>query len=120
MNRTLLEKVRCMLSNAGLGKQFWAKAVMYASHLINRLPSGALNGKTPLEVWSGKPINDYDTLHAFGSTAYYHVKESKFDPRAKKALFMGLPWVSRDTDSGVYLRRKLFIAGMLLLMNLPC
>ena len=38
MNRTLLEKVRCMLSNAGLGKQFWAEAVMYASHLINRLP----------------------------------------------------------------------------------
>ena len=28
-----------MLSNAGLGKQFWAEAVMYASHLINRLPS---------------------------------------------------------------------------------
>ena len=63
---------------------------MYASHLINRLPSAALNGKTPLEVWSGKPINDYDTLHVFGSTAYYHVKESKLDPRAKKALFMGV------------------------------
>ena len=79
-----------MLSNAGLGKQFWAKAVMYASHLINRLPSSAQNPKTPLEVWSGKPINDYDTLHVFGSTAYYHVKESKLDPRAKKALFMGV------------------------------
>ena len=79
-----------MLSNAGLGKRFWAKVVMYASHLINRLPSAALNGKTPLEVWSGKPINDYDTLHVFGSTAYYHVKESKFDPRAKKALFVGV------------------------------
>ena len=91
MNRTLLEKVRCMLSNAGLGKQFWAEAVMYGSHLINRLPSTALNGKTPFEVWSGKPINDYDTLHVFGSTAYYHVKESKLDPRAKKALFMGVP-----------------------------
>ena len=90
MNRTLLEKVRCMLSNAGLGKQFWAEAVMYASHLINRLPSAALNSKTPLEVWSGKPINDYDTLHVFGSTAYYHVKESKLDPRAKKTLFMGV------------------------------
>ena len=90
MNRTLLEKFRCMLSNAGLGKQFWAEAVMYASHLINRLPSAALNGKTPLEVWSRKPANDYDTLHVFGSTAYYHVKESKLDPRAKKALFMGV------------------------------
>ena len=90
MNQTLLEKVRCMLSNASLGKQFWAEVVMYASHLINRLPSASLNGKTPLEVWSGKPINDYDTLHVFGSTAYYHVKESKLDPRAKKALFMGV------------------------------
>ena len=90
MNRTLLEKVRCMLSNAGLGKQFWAEAVMYASHLINRLPSAALNGKTPLEVWSGKPANDYDTLRVFGSTAYYHVKESKLDPRAKKVLFKGV------------------------------
>ena len=63
---------------------------MYASHLINRIPSAALNGKTPLEVWFGKPINDYDTLHVFGSTAYYYVKESMLDPRAKKALFMGV------------------------------
>ena len=39
-------------------------------------------------VW--KPINDYDTLRVFGSTAYYHIKESKLDPRAKKALFMGV------------------------------
>ena len=93
---------------------------MYTSHLINRLPSVALNAKTPLEVWSGKPINDYDTLHVFGSTTYYHVKESKLDPRAKKALLWESPRVSRDTDYGVYLRRKLFLAGMLFLMNLPC
>ena len=53
---------------------------MYASHLINRLPSSALNGKTPFEVLSGKPTIDYDTLRVFGSTAYYHVKESKLDP----------------------------------------
>ncbi|KAG8479441.1 hypothetical protein CXB51_029725 [Gossypium anomalum] len=90
MNRTLLEKVRCMLSNAGLGKQFWAEAVTYAGHLVNRLPSSALERKTPMEVWSGKPATDYDSLHVFGSTAYYHVKESKLDPRAKKALFMGI------------------------------
>ncbi|KAE8707953.1 putative beta-1,3-galactosyltransferase 20 [Hibiscus syriacus] len=90
MNRTLLEKVRCMLSNTGLGKTFWAEAVTYAVHLINRLPSSAIGGKTPLEVWSGKPATDYDSLHVFGSTAYYHVKESKLDPRAKKALFMGI------------------------------
>ena len=50
MNRTLLEKVRCMLSNAGLDKKFWAEIVSYASHLINRLPSAAIGGKTPIEM----------------------------------------------------------------------
>ncbi|KAG6427202.1 hypothetical protein SASPL_111443 [Salvia splendens] len=44
---------------------------------------------TPLEVWSGKPATDYDSLRIFGSIAYYHVTESKLDPCAKKALFMG-------------------------------
>ena len=90
MNRTLLEKVRCMLSNAGLGREFWAEAVTYASHLINRLPSTAIGGKSPLEKWSGNPAKDYDSLHVFGCIAYYHVKESKLDPRAKKALFLGI------------------------------
>ncbi|KAH9679095.1 hypothetical protein KPL71_025975 [Citrus sinensis] len=88
MNQTILEKVRCMLSNAGLGKEFWAEAVVYAFHLINRLPSTAIESRTTMEMWTGKPATDYNSLHVFGSTAYYHVKESKLDPRAKKALFM--------------------------------
>ena len=50
MNRTLLEKFRCLLSNAGLAKSFWAEALTYASHLINRLPSSAIEGKPLMEV----------------------------------------------------------------------
>ena len=83
------EKVCCILSNDELGRKFWVEAVTYAQHLVNRLPSSTINGKTPLEVWSGKPATDYDSLHVFGSIAYYHVIESKLDPREKKALFMG-------------------------------
>ena len=75
MNRTLLEKVRCMLSNAGLDKKFWAETVSYASHLVNRLPSAAIGGKTPMEMWSGKHAKEYDSLHIFGCLAYYHVKD---------------------------------------------
>ncbi|KAH9761919.1 Integrase catalytic domain-containing protein [Citrus sinensis] len=90
MNRTILEKVRCMLSNAGLGKEFWAEAVVYACHLINRLPSTAIEGRTPMEMWTGKPTTDYNSLHVFGCTVYYHVKESKLDPRANKAFFMSI------------------------------
>ncbi|TXG46509.1 hypothetical protein EZV62_027989 [Acer yangbiense] len=66
-----------------------AKALMYASHIVNRLPASALDGKTPKEVWSGQPVSDYDQLHIFGCPAYFHVTESKLDPRAKKAIFVG-------------------------------
>ena len=90
MNRTILEKVRCILSNTGLGKEFWAEAVVYAYHLINRLSSTSIEGRTPMEMWTGKPATDYNSLHIFGSIVYYHVKESKLDPRVKKALFMGI------------------------------
>ena len=89
MNRTLVEKVRCMLSQSGLSKAFWAEALMYASHIVNRLPASAFDGKTPKEVWSGQPVSDYDRLHIFGCPAYFHVTESKLDPRAKKAVFVG-------------------------------
>ena len=47
MSMTLLEKVRCMLSNAGLFKSLWVETLVYACHLINRLPSSAIGGKTP-------------------------------------------------------------------------
>nr|GEU36569.1 retrovirus-related Pol polyprotein from transposon TNT 1-94 [Tanacetum cinerariifolium] len=71
-------------------RRVWAEAVTYVCHLVNRLPSTPIDRKTPFEKWYGKPVTDYDSLHVFGSAAYYHVKESKLDPRAKKALFMGI------------------------------
>ncbi|KAH9660217.1 hypothetical protein KPL70_024138 [Citrus sinensis] len=89
MNCTLLEKVRCMLSNAGLDKKFWAETVSYASHLVNRLPSAAIGGKTPMEMWSGKHAQDYNSLRVFGCPAYYHVKDGKLDTRARKFIFVG-------------------------------
>ncbi|KAG9454463.1 hypothetical protein H6P81_007367 [Aristolochia fimbriata] len=49
MNRTLLERARCMLSNAGLGKDFWAEATSMTCYLVNRSPSTAIECKTPEE-----------------------------------------------------------------------
>ena len=36
MNRTIMEKVRCMLSNANLSKSFWAEIAFTACFLINQ------------------------------------------------------------------------------------
>jgi hypothetical protein len=65
------------------------------------LPSSAIAGKTPLEIWFRKPTTDYDSLHIFGSTAYYYVNESNLDPRIKKALFMASMLELRGTVFGV-------------------
>ncbi|KAJ4726144.1 Retrovirus-related Pol polyprotein from transposon TNT 1-94 [Melia azedarach] len=88
MNQTLLERARCMLSNAELTRKFWAEAVSTACYLINRGPHTGIHLKTPFEVWFGKPA-DYSNLRAFGCTVYYHVNEGKLQPRAKKGVFVG-------------------------------
>ena len=90
INRTLLERVYCMLSNAGLGKEFWAEAISTGCYLVNRSPNTSIECKTPEEVWSGKPA-DYSNLRVFGCPAYVHVNEGKLEERAKKGVFVGYP-----------------------------
>ncbi|KAH9648136.1 hypothetical protein KPL70_025471 [Citrus sinensis] len=90
MNRTLVEKVRCMLFSANLSKHFWADAVTTAAYLMNRSPSTALNFKTPQEAWSGK-TPDLSNLRIFGSPAYAHINQGKLEPRAIKGIFICYP-----------------------------
>ncbi|GJW41011.1 retrotransposon protein, putative, ty1-copia subclass [Tanacetum coccineum] len=65
MNKTLMDKVRCLLIQSGLPKTFWAEATCTAAYLINRSPSRAIEKKTPMEMWSGHP-SDYGMLRIFG------------------------------------------------------
>ncbi|KAG8474805.1 hypothetical protein CXB51_031510 [Gossypium anomalum] len=88
MNRTIMEKVRCMLSNANLPKSFWVEAASTTCFLINRSPSVAIEKKTPQEVWSGNPAN-YSDLKIFGCPAYAHVNNGKLEPRSIKCVFLG-------------------------------
>ena len=90
MNRTLLNKVRCLLIQSGLPDSFWAEATVTAAYLINRSPSTALEKKTPMELWSGHPAN-YEMLRIFGCVAYSHVNQGKLKPRAIKCIFLGYP-----------------------------
>jgi len=88
MNRTLLERTRCVLFNVGLNRSFWGEAINITCFLINRIPSTAIGLKTPIEIWNGKTAN-YSNLRVFGYNAYYHVNEGKMVPRSRKGLFMG-------------------------------
>lgn len=85
LNRTILERARCMLSNAGLGKEFWAEACNTAVYLINRAPSSRLNFDIPEETWLGKKIS-YHYLRIFGCEAFALIpkeKCSKLDSKSR-------------------------------------
>ena len=90
INRTLLEKARCMLSNAGLwkNKSFWAEVISTACYLLNRSPHASIEYQIPEEVWTGNPVN-YSNLRIFGCPVYVHVNDGKLSPRAVKCMFLG-------------------------------
>jgi len=88
MNRVLLEKVRYLVSNASLDKSIWAKAIVYASHLLNRLSTTVIGGKTSLEIWSDGAARDHSSLRVFSCPAYIDVKKDMLDFKANKLNFL--------------------------------
>ena len=80
-NRTVLERVRCMLFTSGMAKNLWAEATSTAVVLINKSPSSD-------EKWYGS-VGDYSRLRAFGCRAYAHIRQSKLEPRAIKCVMIG-------------------------------
>ncbi|GJS52670.1 retrotransposon protein, putative, ty1-copia subclass, partial [Tanacetum coccineum] len=90
MNRSLLNKVRCLLIQSGLPDSFWVEATVTATYLIHRSPSITLEKKTPMDLWSGHPAN-YEMLRIFDCVAYSHVNQGKLKPRAIKCIFLRYP-----------------------------
>ncbi|CAH9120743.1 unnamed protein product [Cuscuta epithymum] len=115
MNRTLIERVRCLLSEAKLSPSFWGEALYAAVHVINMSPAYALDGDVPENVWSGKkssydhspayaldgdvPENvwsgkksSYDHLRVFGCKAFVHIpkdERSKLEAKTRQCIFLG-------------------------------
>lgn len=84
LNRTILEKVRCMQSNASLGKEFWAKPCNTTVYLINQSPSSRLDFGILEEEWLGRRIS-YSHLRVYGCQEFVHVpkeKRSKMDSKS--------------------------------------
>ncbi|WVZ89176.1 hypothetical protein U9M48_035612 [Paspalum notatum var. saurae] len=75
--------------------RFWAKAASTPCYLNNCSPSK----KTPIEVWSGS-LTDYSQLRVFCCTAYAHVDNGKFEPRAIKCIFLGYQYGVKEKIEG--------------------
>ena len=68
MNRTIMERARCMRLHVGFPLKFLADAIDTAVYLIDRGPSSSLDGGIPEEAWTGKKVN-YSFLKPFGCEA---------------------------------------------------
>ena len=91
MNRTILEKAKCMCVHAGLPYSLWAEAANTATFIYNRLPNAPLKGKSPYELWYGRKP-DLSNLKVFGCVAYALVpaaKRRKFGDKTEKMRFLG-------------------------------
>lgn len=90
LNRTIIDRVRCMLIDSGLDEKFWAEAAVTASYLLNRTPCRN-HSVCPEEMWSGrKPSLNH--IRVFGCKAFMHipkVKRSKLEPKSIPCIFVG-------------------------------
>ncbi|CAF0850629.1 unnamed protein product [Brachionus calyciflorus] len=88
LNRTLIEKARCMLIASNTSLSFWSAAVDTANYIRNRSKSAALNGKTPYGFFFGK-LPNLSHLKIFGCDAYPLIVNKvgkKFEPKNHKAF----------------------------------
>lgn len=94
MNLTLQTTVRCLLDHSGMPHYFWAEALDTAAHVRNLVPSAAVDGQIPWELWNKRKlqIEDIQHLRTFGCQAWAIVDNGgKLDDRAEECVLLGFP-----------------------------
>lgn len=96
-NRTLMNMVRCMLTEKQVPKEFWPEAVNWAVHLLNRCPTLAVKDKTPEEAWSGLTPS-VEHFRVFGCLGHVHIPDQhrqKLDDKSRLCVFLGVSHESK-------------------------
>ncbi|KAK1419234.1 hypothetical protein QVD17_28397 [Tagetes erecta] len=90
-NRTLLEMTRSILKARHVPNCLWGEAARHSTDLINKIPTRALNDKTPYEMLKNKKPN-LKYLKVFGCLAYCKVTSEnikKLDDRSRRLIYLG-------------------------------
>lgn len=87
----ILNISRALLFQSKLPKKLWSYAVLHAVFLLNRIPTKLLQNRSSHEVLYNQ-TPDLSQLKVFGCFNYAFtlpINRHKFDPRAKKCVFLG-------------------------------
>ena len=89
-NRTLLNRVRYMMSPTDLPLSFWGYALEKATFTLNRALSKSVE-TTPYELWFGKKPKLL-FLKVWGWDTYVkRLQPDKLEPKSEKCVFIGYP-----------------------------
>jgi hypothetical protein len=89
INLTILNKIRCILTESNTTKELWPEALLASTYIYNRTPHSALGYKTPYEErYNTKP--DISNLKIFGSISYYrNPNTTKLEDRSTLGILIG-------------------------------
>ena len=91
MNRTLIDKARCMVDDLGVNRELWGEAVKTAAMIRNCMPVRGMP-LTPEEAWSGRKP-DLSHLRVFGARTFVHIPKQrsngKLEPRSWVGTLVG-------------------------------
>jgi len=90
VNRTLMDRVRAALLDAGAEEELWAEALASVVHVLDRSPKAGLD-VTPLEVLTGRRPN-VAGFRVWGSRAWAlkpKKQQRKLEPRTDVGRFVG-------------------------------
>ncbi|GJU23831.1 ribonuclease H-like domain-containing protein [Tanacetum coccineum] len=91
MLRTINNLIRTLLFQAYIPPSYWVEALNMAAHLLNILPSTAINNEIPFTKLYNK-TSTYEHLRVFGCLCYPHIDVShKLEPRSTPCIFLGYP-----------------------------
>nr|GFA31851.1 zinc finger, CCHC-type [Tanacetum cinerariifolium] len=94
-NRTILSTTRSMMKAMKLPLNFWAEVVRQAIYILNRVPTRALEDKTPYEaLYNRKP--NLENLRIFRCTAYAKITI----PHLKKLDDRSIPMIYLRVEEG--------------------
>ncbi|GJT10391.1 retrovirus-related pol polyprotein from transposon TNT 1-94 [Tanacetum coccineum] len=89
MLRTINNLIRTLLFQAHIPPSYWMEALNMVAHLLNILPSTAINYEIPFtKLYNQTPT--YEQLRVFGCLCYPHVNVShKLEPCSTPCIFLG-------------------------------
>lgn len=91
-NRTVMDRARCLLTEANLEKRFWPECIKAAAYIGNRLIASNQLNATPYELFFGKKPN-VSHFKIYGSIAFVRIPEvnrfSKLSPKSVKGFLVG-------------------------------